>query len=168
MDPHETSPCRLLPSFVLGLLAWGWKWRARGDQGSRGSVQQAEPQTQCGQNKERGCVYCLPGAIHVCLELVSSFHEPLDLQIPLLSSPGAPCLDLPASSDQASNTQRTQRARAVCSPQGFKLLVLAPGARVCFPSPEDNRRALEVHTNRVPEGCRPQACPVLWEVPLAL
>lgn len=166
MDPHETSPCRLLPSFVLGLLAWEWKRRARGDQGSRGSVQQAEPQTQCGRNKERGCVYCLPGAIHVCLELVSSFHEPLDPQIPLLSSPGAPRLDLPASSDQASNTHRTQRARAVCSPRGFKLLVLAPpGLVFVF---QALRTAASTQTEAVPEGCRPQACPVLWEVPLAL
>lgn len=37
-------------------------------------------------NKERGCVCCLPRAIHSCLEPISSFQEPLDLQLPLLGT----------------------------------------------------------------------------------
>ena len=81
---HLCADCSL-PSCSASCHGSGSRIHTQGEQKSRVNMQQAEPGTQCGRNKERGCIYCLPGGIHFsCLELVSSFHEPLDLQIPLL------------------------------------------------------------------------------------
>lgn len=94
----------------------------------------AGPGTQSGGNKERGCVCCLPGAIHFsCLEPVSSFQEPLDLQLPLLSrqtpKPHGWIL-MPLQIKPAKHSEH--RARAVCLQPGFKFLGTGTGGSCLF------------------------------------
>lgn len=94
------------------------------EQKSQVNMQQAEPATQWGGNKERGCIYCLPSGIHFsCFKLVSSFHEPLDLQIPLIGrqtpKPHGWIL-MPLQIKPAKHFGH--RARVVCLHRGFKLL----------------------------------------------
>lgn len=110
----------------------------QGEQKSRVNMQQAELGTQCGRNKEQDCIYCLPGGIHLlCLEQFSSFHEPLDLQIPLLGRQ----TPKPLIRSNQQNTLNTEPELCVCI-EALSSLALAPGVPICFPTPEDSNGAL--------------------------
>lgn len=128
---HPCADCSLPPCWALGT---GVEVElTRGTEGLNPSAA-AGLGTQCRANKERGCVCCLPRAIHCsCLEPVSSFQEPLDLQLPLVSrqtpKPRGWIL-MPLQIKPAKHSAR--RARVVCLQPAFKLLGAGTGGSCLF------------------------------------
>lgn len=125
----------------------------------------------------------LPGAIHFsCLEPVSSFQEPLDLQLPLLGrqtpKPRGWIL-MPLQIKPAKHSGH--RARAVCLQPGFKLLGAGTGGSCLFSNSwgqqwcsrsqyKQTRRGFRQCSRAHPSAAIPGVglCSCRWKVPPAL